>query len=157
MMNYRFHSLLKKQFLSKTFVLVLPTRIERNKWFCALNVWIKGDLKEESSPAIKVQYFQDLAQNNSLEKQSRIISVPNWKDLNYDIRIQYDLGVINMKLIEHNKKLRESTIRKVIDLNDLKNLPDTDESSAFINMKFSEQAEEENILCFREDSDDEKV
>lgn len=134
----------------------MPTKIERNRWLFFVSKFL--NFQKKKCEPIKEIKFELLKQTVKAKKHvvaSNIIKQEPQNDPNEQIRKTLNLDFVNLQFILHRKKIMEGSTRPIINLVDLKNMPDVESSQTFTTTKFNDEIGEERILCFLDESDDE--
>lgn len=152
----------------RNFTCIFPTKFERNRWAAALKhkltiVHSKQAATEGTSlkPSQAVRLNPQEAQRLLREPDPHPPRTPITLTLtdsdaaNDRVRNTLNLASVNKRFIEHKKKIYETSTRKIMSLNELRNLPDVESSKTFVTVKYSEEVDDEKIICFLDDSKDE--
>lgn len=154
--------------IQRVFALVFPTKYERSRWFNFLKRRSqeaqhareeKSGQKDSKAPSLgdfRLTGLASLVREVSVPRESRVIPLEIHDEALERVRRTYNLGAINQRFIEHKKKIYETSTRKIMSLTDLKNLPDPESSKTFASVKYSEDIDEEKILCFLDESNEEQ-
>ena len=144
----------------KNFVLIFPTKYERNQWFSFVKKFLLDRKGKQKTKLIEIQLDclknRENLKTNCVQMRTRVI-----KDLimgtDFSGISRLNLAIINTKLVDQRKKLYANSTRKTINLNDLRNMTDFDNSRTNLDLRFTENGEDEKILCFLDDSEAEET
>jgi hypothetical protein len=112
--------------MDKVYVLILPTKIERNMWFYSMKNMQK-DLyqdKDEDFKRVNVEYFSLEAMKSEALPISANIPIINKKNLESLVPLLYNLRRINKSILTNSNSYYEQSVRPVMDFTELKRLQD---------------------------------
>lgn len=137
--------------------MIFPTKFERTKWLNLIKIFAKNgkEFKKEQLKELKLDLFRQFINEKKSEKLASIIQIQTEESFGDKLRRTLCLDSINLKFIEHKKRIYESSTRQIMNLNDLKNIPDYENSNTFLSHRFNDNPDDEKILCFVDDSDGE--
>lgn len=135
---------------------VFQTRFERSRWFEFIKSKIDdGVIKRnnEAQKGMQLYGLEDIVRKEQPNQTRNPLMVEVIDDAFDKVRKTLNLNAINKRFIEHRKRVYETSTRKVMSLNELRNLPDTDNSKTFVTVKYSDDKDDEKILCFLDESE----
>lgn len=134
--------------MNRVYLLVLPTKIERNMWLYSLKNMRKELYydKEEEFRRVNVEYFTAESQKVGANFEGSFhITITNKKPLEGPVPKFYDLQRINLQISQLWNSYYTSHTRPPMDFGDLKNLHD-DEARSDQKMVLQNQVNQERIF-----------